>query len=90
MHFLRTAPELSPSQSEEILAALDKLPQRGEKIYDEQNQQLYRIQAGGLDLVAKIYHLQSAKRKLSALLKCSRGRRSYRSLERRRPWPYHS
>ena len=79
MHFLRTAPELSSSQSREILAALAQLPKQGEKIYDERNQQLYRLQAGDLDLVAKIYHLQSAKWKLSALLKHSRGRRSYRS-----------
>jgi len=71
--------DLTPETGESIRKALANLDQSGTKIYDRKQQQVYRFEAAGLDLVAKVYGIKSFSRVLAAALGFSRARRSFRA-----------
>lgn len=73
------SPDLSPDTAEAIRVALATLEESGTKIYDRKKQQVYRFQAAGLKLIAKVYEIKSLSRTLAAVLGFSRTRRSFRA-----------
>jgi len=79
MKSILCAPDLSPETAESIRNALANLEEEGTKIYDRKKQTVYRFEAGGHDLIAKVYEIKSLSRILAAALGFSRARRSYRA-----------
>lgn len=79
MKSIQLSPDLSPETATSIRQALANLEEKGTKIYDRKKQQVYRFEAGGLDLIAKVYEIKSFNRILAAALGFSRARRSLRA-----------
>ena len=78
MNSVLTAPDLPAATARDIQAALPGLTRDGRKIYERKNQQIFRFQAGDLDLIAKTYQIKTLSRFLAASLGFSRARRSFR------------